>query len=148
MSDFDIREGSKSAPVDPRNVEKPLVRPGERGRLTGIDGAVSWGLASLLIGCTVLLAGCTTMVFAVLLFRAGPSGLPTALCFAAGLIGSLAIFVLALASLVFGALGWQSAHAHGSSPALGVAGVAASAVGLVTWLIAAITLIVLLASFL
>ena len=44
---------------------------------TGFGGAAQWGLASLVIGCTLLLAACATLVFNVLLFRTGPAGIET-----------------------------------------------------------------------
>jgi hypothetical protein len=112
----------------------------------GFTSAAQWGLASLLIGCTLVVAGCVTLVFNVLLFRSGPAGIPTGLAFAGGLIGALAVSALGVASLVFGLLGWQRAYADRSSPALGVAGTGASIAGLVTWLIATIDLIVILYS--
>jgi hypothetical protein len=52
-----------------------------------------------------------------------------------------------LHALLFGVLAWQQAYAARSSPALGVAGMAASLAGLVAWLIAAVDLISILNSF-
>ncbi len=97
--------------------------------------------------CRRLVAACVVLVFNVLLFRGGPAGIPTLLAFAGGLIGALAVTALGLASLLFGIWGWQQAHAAGSSPALGVAGVMASLAGLVAWLIVAIDFMMILYSF-
>jgi hypothetical protein len=113
----------------------------------GFGRAAQWGLGSLLIGCTVLLASCVTMVFNVQVFHGGPSGIHTALAFVGGLIGVTAVAALGIASLVFGIRGWQLSYTDRSSPAFGIAGTAASAIGLITWLIAGIDLIAILQSF-
>jgi hypothetical protein len=145
MNDSDIQGPLRSGP--PWENSAPPDRFEVRPPVTGFTNAAQWGLASLLIGCTLLLAACGTLIFNVLLFRAGPAGIPTGLAFVGGLIGTLVVSALGLASVVFGVLGWQRAYAAGSSPALGVAGVVTSIVGLIAWLIAAIDLIAILEWF-
>jgi hypothetical protein len=98
-------------------------------------------------GCTLLLAGCIVLVFSVLLFKAGPRGFPTGQALAGGLIGAFAGSALGLAAWLFGIRGWRQASAVGASPALGIAGVAASFAGLVMFLIASICVLILLFSF-
>ncbi len=145
MSDANIR-----GPMQPAQAwegETPAARFQAAPPVVGFTNAAQWGLASLLIGCTLLLASSVTLVFNVVLFRAGASGIPTGLALVGGLIGCLAVSALGLASLLFGILGWSRAYATGTSPALGVAGVAVSLAGLVAWLIAAIDLIAILESF-
>jgi hypothetical protein len=147
MAEFDIREQLRPGQPNPRDAG---ARPGQadvRVPSTGFTSAAQWGLASLLLGCTLLVAAGVLLVFNVLLFRGGPFGIPTGLALAGGLIGTLAVSALGLASLVFGVRGWQQAYTDGSSPALGVAGTGASCAGLVAWLIASIDLIMILVSF-
>src|SRR5262245_42090982 len=138
MSNSDIRDQLR--PAQPN----PWEAVGHAGGLdvntprTGFTSAEQWGLASLLIGCALLVAACVVLVFNVLLFRGGPAGIPTGLAFAGGLIGTLVVSALGLASLLFGIRASQQAYAAGSSPALGVAGVVTSFAGLLVWLIAAI----------
>jgi hypothetical protein len=145
MSDSDIRDQVR--PAQPWDTDAEVGHSDIRTPSTGFTGAAQWGLASLLIGCTLLIAGCVVLGFNVLLFRGGPAGIPAALALLGGLIGTMAVAVLGLASLFFGARSWQQAYAVGSCPAFGVAGVGASIAGLVTWLIASIDLIMILFSF-
>jgi len=145
MSDDGFRDKVRLARPHPWDADTQ-AGPAD-GSVTGFTSAVQWGLASLLIGCTLLVAACVVLVFNVLLFHGGPGGIPTLLAFAGGVIGTLAVSVLGLASLLFGMRGWQQAYAVGSSPALGVAGMAVSIAGLVAWLIAAIDLILILHAF-
>jgi hypothetical protein len=147
MSDHDFRE--KALPSQARSWDADGGRADSDLRVsgTGFTSAAQWGLASLLIGCTLLVAACGVLVFNVLLFRTGPAGIPVSLALAGGLIGSLVVTALGAASLMFGMRGWQQASATRSSPALGIAGMTASGAGLVAWLIAAIDLIMILYSF-
>jgi hypothetical protein len=147
MSDSDIRDRVRPAQPNPWDADAEVGHSDIRTPNIGFTSAAQWGLASLLIGCTLLIAGCVVLAFNVLLFRGGPAGIPASLAFAGGLIGTMVVAALGLASLLFGARSWQQAYGVGSSPALGVAGVAASFAGLVTWLIAAIDLIMILYSF-
>ena len=111
--------------------------------VSGFGSAAQWGLASLLIGCTLLMASWTTMVFNALRARGGlPEGIPPSLAFAGILIGVVVVAALGVASLVFGIRGWQQARSDQLSPALGIAGVAASVTGLLLWLMAGISLII------
>jgi hypothetical protein len=104
------------------------------------------GLASVIIGCTLLVAACVVLIQNVLLFRGDPEGTPTALALAAGLIGTLIVSALGVARPVFGIHGWRQPCAAGSAPGLPIAGAGVSAAGLVAWLIAAIDLLVILYS--
>jgi drug/metabolite transporter (DMT)-like permease len=148
MSDSDIHEKRRPALPDPYDVDVQSGRYDSRGPGSGFSGAVQWGLASLLIGCTLLIAACVLLVFNVVLFRAGPAGIPTALAFAAGLIGALVVCALSVASVLFGIWGWQEAQAERASAGLSVAGITVSFVGSITWLIAAIDLNMILGGFL
>jgi hypothetical protein len=132
-----------SGPEDTPMNESDIV--GSHG--IGTASAAQWGLASLLIGCSLLIASCCTLAFNVLLFRGGPAGIDVSLAYAGGLIGVVAVAVLGVASLVFGIVGCQKAYAYRTCPALGLAGLIASAVGLVTWLVAAIDLVMILHMF-
>lgn len=144
MSESDIHE--RSRPAHPTRWDAE-AKADVRAPQAGFTSAAQWGLASLLLGCTLLLAACVTLVFNVVLFRGGPDGIPTGVALAGGLIGALVVSALGVAAVVFGILAWQRAYAERSSPALGVAGTFAGAVGLVAWLIAAIDLIAVLYSF-
>jgi drug/metabolite transporter (DMT)-like permease len=144
MSDSDIHEKRRPTLPDPWDIDSQSNQGDGRG---GFTAAVQWGLASLLIGCTLLVAACVTLVFNTVLFRGGPAGIPTALAFAGGLIGALVVTALGVASLVFGIWSWQEAHAERSSSGLGVAGMTVSFVGSIAWLISAIDLIMVLHSF-
>src|SRR5262245_14280849 len=115
MSDSDIRDQTRPAHPTPWHADAQAAHADVRVPLTGFTSAAQWGLASLLIGCTVLMAACVTLVFNVLLFRGGPAGIPTDLAFAGGLIGALVVSALGLAGLLFGVVGWQRAYAVGSS---------------------------------
>ncbi|MFO0969500.1 MAG: hypothetical protein U0793_28415 [Gemmataceae bacterium] len=110
--------------------------------------SVQWGLAALAIGCTTIIASFVALVFNVALFRGGPAGIPVTLAFAAGLIGVIAGFLLAVFSIIFGIRGWLHAAAERSTPALAVAGTLASATGLIFWIIAGVDLIMVLGGFL
>jgi hypothetical protein len=145
MSDSDIRD--RVRPSQPWDADAEVGHSDIRTPNTGFTNAAQWGLASLLIGCTLLIAGCVVLGFNVLLFRGGPAGIPALLAFAGGLIGTVVVTTLGLASVLFGLRSWQQAYAVGSCPAFGVAGVGASIAGLVTWLIASIDLIMILYSF-
>jgi hypothetical protein len=144
MGEFDIQ---MRRPADPYGADAEAGPSAPPAPFTGFTSAAQWGLASLLIGCTLLVAACVTLVFNILLFRTGRAGIPVAPAFAAGLIGSLAGFALGLASVLFAIWACRQAYAARSSPALGVAGLGASATGLAAWLIAAIDLMAILYSF-
>jgi hypothetical protein len=147
MSDDGFRDKVRLAAPHPWDADTQAGPADGHAPVTGFTSAVQWGLASLLIGCTLLLAACVVLVFNVLLFRGGPAGIPTLLAFAGGVIGTLAVSALGLASLLFGMHGWRQAYAVGSSPALGVAGVTVNIAGLVAWTIAALDLLFILHDF-
>ena len=106
-----------------------------------LSPAVGWGLAGLLIGCTLLLSACVLMVFNVLLFMRGMRGVPRDLAQVGGVIGVGGVALLGVLAVIFGYRGWSAASRREESGALGVAGCAAGAVGLVAWLIAGIDLL-------
>jgi hypothetical protein len=107
----------------------------------------AWGLAALLIGCTLLLSACVLMVFNVLLFRGGLGGIPLALARPAAVVAVSGVALLGLCAVVFGFRGWSGAVRGGESPAFGVAGSAAAVVGLIAWLVAGADLLAILGLF-
>jgi hypothetical protein len=109
--------------------------------------AAQWGAAGLAIGGVVLIASCTVLVFNILFWRSGPAGIPISLAYAGGIIGSLAVLVLGVFGLVSSVRGWQRAYSDRVCPAFPIAGVVASATGVVAWLIVAIDLIMILQTF-
>jgi hypothetical protein len=147
MSDSDI--GDKLRPAHPhlRVVEAPADHSDFRSPAAGFNSAVQWGLASLLIGSTLLVASCVTLVFNVLLFRGGPAGIPMGLAYFGGLLGTVVVLALGIFGIVSGIRGWLWASSDRLCPALPVAGTLASAVGVLTWLVAAIDLIMILHAF-
>jgi hypothetical protein len=147
MTDSDIRDRLRPGQPTPWNADTPVGQPDVRTPITGFTSAVQWGLASVLIGCTVLVTASVVLVFNVLLFHGGPVGIPTGLALAGGLIATLVVSGLGLAGLSFGVRGWQQAYAEGSSPGLSIAGVGASVTALAAWLIVAIDLVAILLSF-
>jgi hypothetical protein len=109
-----------------------------------LSPGTGWGLAGLLIGCTLLVSSCALMAFNVLLFSRGFRGIPRDLAQIGGVIGVTGVAVLGVLAVVFGARGWAAASRREESVALGVAGTAAGVVGLVAWLIAGINLLAIL----
>jgi hypothetical protein len=147
MSERDVNDRAQAAQPSAWDADAHAAQADIRTPNTGFTNAAQWGLASLFIGCTLLLAACIILVFNVLLFRGGPAGIPVGLAFMGGLIGTAGLSALGLASFMFGVYGWRQAHMIGSSPALAVAGVFVSLAGLMAWLIAAIDLLMILLSF-
>jgi hypothetical protein len=109
-----------------------------------LSASVGWGLAGLLIGCTLLISACTLMVFNVILFQIGFRGIPLNLAQLGGVIGVVGVACLGIFGVVCGSRGWTSALRHGDSAALGIAGTFAAVVGLIAWLIAGIDLLAIL----
>jgi hypothetical protein len=109
-----------------------------------LSPGTGWGLAGLLIGCTLLVSSCVLMVFNELLFARGLQGIPMDLAHAGAVIGVAGVAVLGVLAVVSGARGWAAASRREESVALGVAGTAAGLVGLVAWLIAGIDLLAIL----
>lgn len=101
------------------------------------------GLAGLLIGCTLLLSACVLMVFNVMLFTRGLWGVPIDLARVGGGIGVLGVALLGVLAVACGVKSWRGGRRDGSS-VLGIAAMAAGAVGLVAWLIAGIDLMMIL----
>lgn len=101
------------------------------------------GLAGLLIGCTLLVSACVLMVFNVILFSRGLRGVPIELARVGGAVGVCGVALLGALAVVLGLRSWFGAR-RGESSALGIAATAASAVGLVAWLIAGIDLVMIL----
>lgn len=106
-----------------------------------------WGLAALLIGCTLLISACVLMVFNIILFRGGMVGIPRDLARAAGVVSVAGVALLGLLAIRCGAKGWSGAGTRGESPALGVAGTAAAVVGTIAWLVAGADLLMILGVF-
>jgi hypothetical protein len=109
--------------------------------------SAQWGLAALLIGGVLIVASCTTLIFNILFWQAGPAGIPMGLAYFGGIIGTMVVLALGIVGVVFGVRGWWLASSEGHCPALPVAGTLASAAGVVAWLIVAIDLIMILHTF-
>jgi hypothetical protein len=109
-----------------------------------LSAGTSWGLAALLIGCTLLISACALMVFNVILFQGGLFGIPRDLARLGGTIGVIGVAVLGLLAVIFGVRGWVAAARRGESVAFGVAGTLAAVVGFVAWAIAGIDLLAIL----
>jgi hypothetical protein len=109
-----------------------------------LSPGVGWGLAGLLIGCTLLVSACALMVFNVLLFRTGFRGIPVDWAQLGAVIGTGGVALLGIFAVWCGTRGWSSATQRGETAAFGVAGTISAAVGLVAWLIAGIDLLAIL----
>lgn len=148
MGDSDFRDsaglpppawGSPSeAPADQADIQRPANDP---------SSAYQCGLASLLVGCTVGLASGLVIVLATILFYGGPRGMPVVLAFATGLISVLVVAAASIGSVIFGIYGWYRAKADRASVAMPIAGVGASSVGLLAWIVAAADLVSVLGGF-
>ena len=109
-----------------------------------LSASVGGGLASLLIGCTLLVSACVLMVFNVILFTRGLANVPIGLAQIGGLIGTGGVAALGVFAVILGARSWGAAGRSGESGALGAAATVASVVGLIGWLIAGIDLMMIL----
>ena len=109
-----------------------------------LSAGVGWSLASLSIGCTLLISACVLMVFNIILFESRLRGIPKELAQIGGVIGMVAVALLGVCAVLWGYRGWSAAVRKGEATALGVAGTVVSVVGLVAWLIAAIDLLAVL----
>jgi hypothetical protein len=109
-----------------------------------LSAGFGWGLAALLIGCSLLMSACMLMVFNVILFRSGMGGIPRELAQIGGVIGMVSVALLGACGAWWGYRGWSAAVRQKESTAMGVAGTVVSVVGLVAWLIAAIDLLAVL----
>ena len=148
MEDSDFRDsaglpppawGSPSeAPAGQADIQRPANEP---------SSAYQCGLASLLVGCTVGLASGLVIILATILFYGGPRGMPVVLAFATGLISVLVVAAASIGSVIFGIYGWYRAKADRASVAMPIAGVGASSVGLLAWIVAAADLVSVLGGF-
>jgi len=148
MDDSDFRDsaglpppawGSPSeAPAGQADIQRPANDP---------SSAYQCGLASLLVGCTVGLASGLVIILATILFYGGPRGMPVVLAFATGLISVLVVAAASIGSVIFGIYGWYRAKADRASVAMPIAGVGASSVGLLAWIVAAADLVSVLGGF-
>jgi hypothetical protein len=112
----------------------------------GLSPGTAAGLAALLIGCTLLVSACVLMAFNVILFghfSHGMRGIPMRLSQFGAFTGLMGVLVLGFFGIVLGIRGW-SAATKGEGRALGIAATAASIVGLIAWLIASISLMMIL----
>jgi hypothetical protein len=113
MSDHDLSDKVRPPQPGSWSADAEACHADIRTPNTGFTNAAQWGLASLVIGCTLLLAACIILAFNVLLFRGGPAGIPVGLAFMGGLIGTAALSALGLASFLFGVYGWGQPRRSG-----------------------------------
>jgi hypothetical protein len=102
-----------------------------------------WGLAGLLIGCSLVVAGPIMMVFGVLL-EERRLGFPLGLALLATGLAMGVVALLGVLGMVCGLRGWNRSIAQNESTSLGVAGTWASLIGLLVWLAPTIYVIVVL----
>jgi hypothetical protein len=118
-----------------------------KGSPTSEDGA-AWGLASLGLGAVTLLVAPITLVFNVLLWRAGSlSSLPKAPATGGAVLGLLVMLGLACASIAFGMRGRRIDRDHRRASPLSLAGILVGVVAIFLWLIVGIDLLAILSSF-
>jgi hypothetical protein len=111
--------------------------------------AAEWGLASLALGCTLMVMAPTMLVLNTLLFTGGAQRMrPTDVALARiGIFaGTGAVFLLGLAGLTFGVIGLGGALRHKQPAALGLGGTLASLVGLLLWGIAGANALIVILS--
>jgi hypothetical protein len=113
----------------------------------GFGCGAQWGLASLVIGSVIFLASPVLLAFNTILARGGRYGMPMGLVWTASMVGLVALFALAITSVAFGVRGWIMSRRQRQPVAFGVAGTLMSVAGLLSWLIAGIDLIIVLATF-
>ncbi len=145
MDESDFREAGRRSPTPWGEPAKPPTdHPDVQRPSNDPSSAFQCGLASLMVGCAIGLASPITIAASTLIFNHGPQGIPTALAFAGGLIGVIIVAVAAVVSVIVGIIGWQRARAERASLVLPLVGTAASVVGLLVWIIAAIVLLMVL----
>jgi hypothetical protein len=106
-----------------------------------------WGLASLLIGAVLIVAALTTLIFNVILWKSGPSGIPRFTALIGTVIGLVAVLGLASFGIAAGLKGRnRTAFDFPPSP-LATAGVVTGSAAMILWLITGIDLLMILASF-
>jgi hypothetical protein len=79
----------------------------------------AWGLAALLVGCSLLISACALMVFNVTMFGIGLRGVNKEFDQPGGVIGALSVALLGVCSTLWGYRGWSAAVHKGESTALG-----------------------------
>jgi hypothetical protein len=127
-------------------IEVATVKPtGDAGQALGCGA--QWGLASLVIGSVIFLASPVLLAFNTVLAHGGRYGIPMGLAWTASIIGLVALFALAIANVAFGVRGWIMSRRQRQPVAFGVAGTLMSVAALLSWLIAGIDLIIVLATF-
>jgi hypothetical protein len=148
MEESDFRDGGRLSPPAWSNPSNAPAGNADIQRASNDpSSAFQCGLASLMVGCAIGLASPITIVAAAVTFHHGPHGIPTVLAFVGGLIGVIIVAAGAVVSLIFGIYGWLRAGRQRASLVLPMAGTAASAVGLLVWIIAAIVLLMVLGGF-
>jgi hypothetical protein len=128
------------------DIEVATVKPAPEARQPFGCGA-QWGLASLVIASVIFLASPVLLAFNTLLSHGGHYGMPMGLVWTASIVGFVFVLALTIASLVFGVRGWMLSRQMREPLALGVAGALMSVTALISWLIAGIDLIIVLATF-
>ena len=128
------------------DIEVASVKPAGEARHAFGCGA-QWGLASLVIGSVIFLASPVLLAFNTLLAHGGRYGMPMGLVWTASIVGFVALLAVAIASIVFGVRGWMLSRRIREPLALGIAGTLMSIAALLSWLIAGIDLIIVLATF-
>ncbi len=118
-----------------------------RDPLPAFGAGAQWGLASLTIGSVIFLASPILLLFNTIFAQGGRAGVPMGAAWTASMIGWSLLLLLAIASIGFGIRGIRLACREGQSLALGVAGTCMSIGGFLSWLIAGIDLIIVLARF-
>jgi hypothetical protein len=124
--------------------DSELPRPGN-----GFGAAAQSGLASLMIGCALLLMAAILMIFTLELFQHVGDGNRTfnlALAVVFAIVTLLAVAGLGVVGIVCGQLGWRQAAAERSSVVLPMTGVLASSIGFAMWLCAGLHLLAILFS--
>ena len=127
-------------------IEVASVTP-TRDAAQGFGCGAQWGLASLVIGSVIFLASPVLLTFNTLLAHGGRFGMPMGLVWTASIIGLVVLMSLVIASVAFGIRGWLMSRRQRQPVAFGVAGTLMSVAGLLSWLIAGIDLIIVLATF-
>jgi hypothetical protein len=115
----------------------------------GFGSAAQCGLASLMIGCTLLVMAAILMIFALELFQHGGDGNRTfnlALAIVFAIASLVTVAGLGVVGIVCGHLGWRQAAVEHSSVVLPMTGVLASSIGFTVWLCAGLHLLAILFS--
>jgi hypothetical protein len=106
-----------------------------------------WGLASLMIGAVLTLAVPVALIFNVVLWRSGPSGLPKVPAFVGSVLGLVVILGLAVFGIAAGLKGRQPAPGESRPSPLATAGVVTGAAAMILWIVVGIDLLAILSSF-